>query len=134
VGLWLSLMLILPPVPPVLMPAGWFTGGTGGKSEILSNQHRNFRPTSGAHIGAYPARPRVGVVAATGTELRHIPRIEVRPASLAPGGDHPVSRHNYQPGRQGLLAGIADPDAGAVLVAAGLDLPISLTAEGAGYQ
>ena len=121
------------PGTPGAQPANTSTEGTEGKLEVLGNRVSDLHADSVAYRRTPPARPRVGVVAATGTELHHIPRIEVRPASLAPGGDHPVSRHNYQPGRQGLLAGIADPDAGAVLVAAGLDLPISLTAEGAGH-
>jgi hypothetical protein len=60
---------LLPPVPPVFVLAGWFTGGTGGKSEVIRNQGRNFRLMSDSYLGAHSARSRVGVVAATGTEL-----------------------------------------------------------------
>ena len=42
------------PVPPVLVLAGRFTGSTGGKSEVLSNQVRLVRLKSSAYLCARP--------------------------------------------------------------------------------
>jgi hypothetical protein len=108
------------------------TGSTEGESEVLSNQRRNFRLASVTYLGACSARPRVGVVAATGTELRHLPRIEVRAAPLAAGSDHPVPWYDHQPRRQHFPTRVAHADR-AVLDTAGLDPRVTLAAEGAGH-
>jgi hypothetical protein len=111
---------------------GWFTEGTGGKSKVLRKRVRDLHLDTGANLHARLALPRVGVVAVTGTELDHIPGVEVRTAPVAAGRNHPMPRVDHQPWRQGLPAGVADPDY-AIRGTTGLDSLIALTAEGTGH-
>src|SRR5215203_994106 len=78
---------------------------------------------------ARPTRPRVGVLAASWSDLRELPGIAVAPAVVAPGHHHPVAWHDHQDGRMLLVAGVADQQARSLGGEAGLDPHISPSAQ-----
>jgi hypothetical protein len=71
---------------------------------------------------------------ATEAELAELAGVGVAPASITSRRDDPVPRHDGQLGFVVCVAGIADEQAGTARGEAGLDPPVSPTAEVAVHQ
>src|SRR5215218_4791904 len=83
---------------------------------------------------ALRARPRVGVLAASWTDLHEVTRVAVAPALATPCHHHPVAWHDHQDGGVLLVALVAHHQARVLWSAAGLDPRVSPAAQLAAHQ